>query len=127
MLTVKNAVRVLCAVLLVAGLAVSTGSNAVARPKYKDAISALYPELTKKHGVDGKLSCAVCHPGKSKKDRNNYGVAFGDKLEKKNETAEAKITEALKAAAKEKSATDGKTFGDLIDALELPGTDEKAN
>lgn len=127
MFTVKNAVRVSCAVLLVAGLAVSTGSNAVARPKYKDAISALYPELAKKHGTNGKLSCAVCHPGKSKKDRNNYGVAFGGKLEKSNETDAAKITAALEAAAKLDSATKDKTFGDLIEALELPGTDEKAN
>ena len=48
-------------------------------------------------------------------------------MSKKNETDAAKLKEALETAAKEKSATDGKTFGDLIEALELPGTDEKAN
>lgn len=127
MLTVKNTVRVVCSLALVAALVISSGSNAIARPKYKDAMSTLYPKLAEKHGKNGKLSCAVCHPGKSKKDRNNYGVAVGNALSKKNETDAAKLKEALETAAKEKSATEGKTFGDLIEALELPGTDEKAN
>ena len=86
MLTVKNVVRLMVATAIVAGMFVATGSEAIARPKYKDVMSAAYPELTKKHGTDGKLTCAVCHPDKDKKIRNNYGTAFGKALPKKNET-----------------------------------------
>ncbi|MEZ6062739.1 MAG: hypothetical protein R3C19_20535 [Planctomycetaceae bacterium] len=97
-------------------------------------MSKLYPELAEKFGKDspnGKLlSCTVCHPMKDnqkKKLRNNYGVAFGEGLEKKNEKDEKKLEEAFTKAAKGKSATKDKTFGDLIKDLELPGTDEPAN
>jgi hypothetical protein len=109
-----------------AGLFVTSGSQAVARPKYKDVMSATYAELAKKHGTDGKLTCAVCHPDKDKKIRNNYGAEFGKALTKKNESDEAKIKEALTKAEAGKSATEGKTFGDLIKANELPGTAEAA-
>ena len=126
MLTVKNCVRVAVAGVLAASMFVVTGGQAVARPKYKDAINDKYPDLAKKHGTDGKLTCAVCHPDKDKKKRNNYGVALAGKLEKKNETDMDKIKEALTKTEGEKSKTEGKTFGDLITAGELPGTDEVA-
>lgn len=125
-MTMKTCVKLATAAAVVAGMFVVTGSEAVARPKYKDVMSAAYPELAKKHGTDGKLTCAVCHPDKDKKIRNNYGAAFGKALTKKNETDEAKIKEALTKSEGEKSATDGKTFGDLIKAVELPGTAEAA-
>ena len=95
MLTVKNCVRVAVAGVLAASMFAVTGGEAVARPKYKDAINDKYPDLAKKHGTDGKLTCAVCHPDKDKKKRNNYGVALAGKLEKKNETDMDKIKEAL--------------------------------
>ena len=126
MSTVKNAVRIALAGAVALGLFAAVSSQAVARPKYKDVMSAEYAELAKKHGTDGKLTCAVCHPDKDKKIRNNYGTAFGKALPKKNETDEAKIKEALTKAGGEKSATEGKTFGDLIKANELPGTNEAA-
>ncbi len=126
MLTVKNSVRFLVVGTVVATMFVVTGSEALARPKYKDVANTQYPDLAKKHGTDGKLTCALCHPDKDKKIRNNYGKAFGGKLEKKNESDEAKIKEALTKAEGEKSATEGKTFGDLIKAGDLPGTNEAA-
>ena len=126
MLTVKNSVRFLVAGVVAAALLVVTGSDALARPKYAMVATATYPDLAKKHGTDGKLTCAVCHPEKDKKIRNNYGAAVGKSLTKKNETAEDKIKEALTKAEAEKSATEGKTFGDLIKAGELPGTNEPA-
>jgi len=126
MLTVKNCVRVAVAGVLAASMFVVTGGQAVARPKYKDAINDKYPDLAKKHGTDGKLTCAVCHPDKDKKKRNNYGVALAGKLEKKNETDMDKIKEALTKTEGEKSKTEGKTFGDLITAGELPGTNDVA-
>ena len=104
-----------------------SADTAVARPKYASVMSKQYPDLTKKHGKNGKLSCAVCHPVTSKKKRNNYGVAVGKGLGKKNQSDEAKIKEALTKAEKEKSHVEGKTFGDLIKAGELPGDKKEAN
>ncbi len=123
MVTVKNSVRFVVAGVLAAAMFVVTGGDAFARPKYKDVINTTYPDLAKKHGTDGKLTCAVCHPDKDKKKRNNYGVALSKKLEKKNETDLDKIKEALTKTEGESSATEGKTFGDLIKAGDLPGTD----
>ena len=122
----KNSVRIAVAGFVAAAMFVMTGSNAEARPKYLSVMNGQYPDLAKKHGTDGKLTCAVCHPDKDKKVRNNYGAGFGGKLEKKNESDEAKIKEALTKAEGEKSATEGKTFGDLIKAGDLPGTNEAA-
>ncbi len=126
MLTVKNSVRFVVACVLAASMFVVTGGEAVARPKYKDVINTAYPDLAKKHGTDGKLTCAVCHPDKDKKKRNNYGVALAGKLSKKNESDLDKIKEALTKTEGEKSKTEGKTFGDLIKAGDLPGTNEVA-
>ncbi len=126
MLTVKNSLRFVVVCVLAASIFVVTGGEATARPKYKDVINATYPDLAKKHGTDGKLTCAVCHPDKDKKKRNNYGVALAAKLGKKNESDEAKIKEALTKTEGEKSKTEGKTFGDLIKAGDLPGTNEVA-
>lgn len=129
MLTMKNVVRLVFAGAIMMAFVLSSGSHAVARPKFPGIITGMYPDLAKKHGKDGKLTCAVCHPTTETKKsaRNNYGVAVGKGLTKKNETDEAKIKEAIKAAEKEASATEGKTFGALIEAGDLPGTDEKAN
>ena len=80
MLNVKNSVRVLVAGTVAATMFVMTGSEAMARPKYANVATATYPDLAKKHGTEGKLTCALCHPEKDKKVRNNYGAAFGGKL-----------------------------------------------
>ena len=127
MLTVKNSVRIVVAGAVAVAMFVTTGSEALARPKYANVMNSTYPDLAKKKGTDGKLTCAVCHPKTDKKVRNNYGAAVGGKLEKKNETDEAKIKEALTKAEGEKSATEGKTFGDLIKEGELPGTSDAAS
>ena len=126
MLTVKNSVRIVVAGAVAVAMFVMTGSEALARPKYANVMNTTYPDLAKKKGTDGKLTCAVCHPKTDKKVRNNYGAAVGGKLEKKNETDEAKIKEALTKAEGEKSATEGKTFGDLIKEGVLPGTSDAA-
>jgi hypothetical protein len=126
MLTVKNCVRFAVAGFLAASMFVVTGGEALARPKYLKVLNETYPDLVKKHGTDGKLTCAVCHPEKDKKKRNNYGAALAGNV-KKNESDEGKIKEALTKTESEKSKTEGKTFGDLIKAGELPGTNEVAD
>ena len=130
MLSVRTIGRFLVAGAVMFTVVALNGSTASARPKYVAVMSAMYPELAAKHGKNDKLTCTVCHPAednKKKKLRNNYGVALEKGLAKKNETDEDKIKEAIAKAEKEKSATEGKTFGDLIKELELPGTDEPAN
>jgi hypothetical protein len=80
----------------------------------------------------GKLKeetkCAACHNGgDDKKKRNDFGNALGEVIVgkdvggKKNEPDVAKIKKALEAVAKEKSGTEGKTFGELIKSGKLPG------
>jgi hypothetical protein len=127
MRSVKNLGRFVIAGACLFAIVAMTGDSASARPKYQQVLSKNYPELTKKHGKNGKLSCAVCHPSKSKKKRNNYGVAMGKNVGKKNQSDLEKIKEAIVKAEKEKSKTEGKTFGDLIKAGELPGTKDEAN
>ena len=111
-------------------LAVFSLSTAEARPPYAQKMYSTYEDFGKKHGDESKkrVSCAVCHVKNgartNTKQRNNYGAAVSKGLKKKNDTAN--IVAAIKAAAPMKSATQGKTFGDLIGALELPGTNEPA-
>ncbi|KAA1260273.1 hypothetical protein LF1_28120 [Rubripirellula obstinata] len=82
-----------------------------------------------------KAGCNVCHikrhPDK-KKARNEYGQAVHKYLDKKDfpkdlfksdpEKAKAMILEGFKKAGEMKSS-DGKTFGEKIEAKELPATD----
>lgn len=97
---------------LVAALAVSV-RPAAARPQYNKEFKALYGSKIE------KVSCAICHPEKSKKVRNAYGKAMGAGLGMPNQKDPAKITEALKAAEAVK-APNGKTFGEMIEAGESP-------
>lgn len=119
MINSKSIGRVMLTGACVLSMCLMTAGTAQARPNYLKAFKA---EYGKKYDADTKLTCAVCHPSKSKKERNNYGAAFGKSLTKKNEKDMKALTEALGKAAKEKSATEGKTFGDLIEDGKLPGT-----
>jgi hypothetical protein len=71
-----------------------------------------------------KAGCNVCHFGKEKKNRNDYGKALDKLLDKKTDAKDkAKIQKALDTVAEEKSAA-GPTFGELIKEHKLPGTKE---
>ena len=126
MRSLKNLGRIVVAGTCLFAIVVLTGHTASARPQYSKAMGVQYPDFLKKHGKEGKLSCAICHPTKLKKERNNYGLALSKVVGKKNQKDEAKLKEAFEKAAKEKSATEGKTFGDLIKEGELPGTKDVA-
>lgn len=85
-----------------------------------------YDEFKEKYGSDKEFGkaiddakCFVCHVGKSKKNRNEYGMALGKALSK-NEKDKSKIKEGLGKIESEKSS-DGKTFGELIKEGKLPG------
>lgn len=106
-------------------------SVAEARPQYAKKMYPVYPDFAKKHGDAAKksISCSVCHVKEGAKSnykkRNNYGFEVGKGLGKKNQTDADKIKDAISNAEKGKSATDGKTFGDLIKAGERPGTNDE--
>lgn len=91
--------------------------QAHARPDYCKAFLGHYAE----NKAAAEAKCGICH-GKDKKERNNYGMAFGKALPAPNCKDEAKIKEALKKSEGEKSAVEGKTFGDLIKEGKLPAS-----
>ena len=102
----------------VAGLALFACSDASARPPYCKTFIAEYPKV--EAAKDAK--CAICHPKTDDKEvRNIYGQALS-KFTGQNEKDAAKIKEALKKAEGEKSAVDGKTFGDLLKEGKLPAS-----
>lgn len=90
--------------------------QADARPNYLKKFMGDYPKV--KEAEEKK--CFVCH-GKDKKKRNNFGMALGKALDAEKVMDDDKIEEALKKVEKEDSKTEGKTFGDLLEAGELPG------
>lgn len=95
--------------------------TAQARMQYCKAFIAKYDTVKEAKAT----KCAICHPGKSKKERNDYGQALAKSLAAKNEKDKVKIEAALKKTEAEKSATEGKTFGDLIKDGKLPGAKKK--
>ena len=67
----------------------------------------MYPDVAKKDDVK-TLKCNVCHFGKSKKNRNDYGKAIAKALApkknlKKSDANKEIFDEALKTAAKQKA------------------------
>ncbi len=105
---------------VMAGLALLAAADiAQARPEYN---KGFWEKYDKEIGAQKDVAkCNACHFGTEKKNRNDYGKAVGTALgEPKIKDAE-KIKAALDKAAKEKSATEGKTFGDLIKEGKLPG------
>jgi hypothetical protein len=86
--------------------------------KYIEVEGSELPELSKKE------SCFACHQGKKKKNRNAYGEALSEYLDKKDKKEIEKIVAALETVAAQSSNPDvdgAPTFGELIEAGELPG------
>ena len=103
--------------LAIAGLSlISSVKEVEARPNFKKIWADTYP--------DSKMlvakKCGVCHPGKTKKEKNDYAKAVGKGLGKRKQTDKKIIIKALKDAEKMPSPVEGKTFGDFIKADELP-------
>ena len=103
--------------------------SVIARPPYGDKMAAQYNEFQKKYpDVTGnRVSCSICHTKEGAmtnfRKRNSYGIEVGKGLKEKNDVAS--IESALRKAAAAASDTKGKTFGDLIEALERPGKNPK--
>jgi hypothetical protein len=78
-----------------------------------------------------KAKCNICHEGKVKKNRNDYGKALGELLSRKTDTEnKEKILAALKTVeAKHVNPKDDKspTFGERIRAGKLPVEPKSGN
>ncbi len=103
--------------LAVAGLSMICAENKVeARPNFKNIWAETYP--------DSKMliakKCGVCHPGKTKKEKNDYAAAVFKGLGKRKQADKEIIVKALKDAEKMPSSVPGKTYGDFIKADEIP-------
>ena len=104
--------------LLIGGAVLLNGENtAEARPQYLKGFGKKYSNLASQAKTK---KCFVCH-GKSKKKRNDYAMALGKGLGKKNQKNPETIAAALKKAESAKNAK-GVTFGSLIKDGKLPGT-----
>ena len=100
------------------GVAGMLMDSAHARPKYLAEFTTKYPKLEEKAK---EAKCGICHPDQDKKIRNDYGKAVGGALPEKNAKDSEKIQEAMDKAAKTKiKEGEEKTFGDVIEAGELP-------
>ena len=115
----KSATWLVCGLALAGLVVMSATRPAEARPAYNTEFPKTYPKLEEKHKT---VKCGTCHVGtEDKKTRNDYGKALGKALGAPNVKEADKIKEAMKKIEKEKSSTEGKTFGDLIEAGQLPG------
>jgi hypothetical protein len=95
--------------------------QASARQPYFDGFKEKYAaDADSDYGkLVAETKCFICHVGKSKKNRNAYGMALS-KVIMKMEKDKAKISAAIGKIEGEKSP-DGATFGELIKENKLPG------
>lgn len=120
-----NGTVMVCCLLAAALFMTAAPRQVQARQPYYMWWLETYPDVAKKNDVKTAVKCNVCHVGTSKTKRNDYGKAIAKALSpKKNlkKTPENKdiFADALKTVEQQKSGTEGKTFGDLLQAGELP-------
>jgi hypothetical protein len=121
-----------CVCVLLGIIAVVAGKeSALALPPFNKEWTAKYVEgnsNAKFVEAVGTAKCNVCHMGASKKDKNAYGKAVSKYLTKakyneikEDEAAGRKyILDGLQKTEGEKAAN-GKTFGEMLKAGQLPG------
>jgi hypothetical protein len=122
-----------CLTLVCGLLILNASAPAFAIPAFKKAFDDNYASNAEVKKSSDELKCNLCHFGKSKKNRNDYGRALGEYLKKANFTDDRvkaegdKVKKEYEEAFKKvegMKATDGTTFGDRIKAGKAPGTPE---
>jgi cytochrome c2 len=132
----KHTLSVLVAVFVLGLIMGPAAQPAKAIKQFRDEFVAKYMKPDSQDPKDKAFSAAVdeakcnlCHMGASKKDRNAYGKALDELLDRKTDKDnKEKIAEALDKVAKTKSNLDdpgSPTFGDLISEGKLPCPPEK--
>lgn len=114
--------------VVAAAVALGSARDAFAIKQFADEFKAMYvKEGTPLAAAVESAKCNVCHAGKSKKDRNAYGNALAELLDKDADKKDAaKIQAALAEVAglpSDPAKADSPTFGSLIEAGKLPGGD----
>jgi hypothetical protein len=117
-------------VVLVVG---ASSRPAFAIKEFFDEFKAVYVKPDSSDANDKALvaevetaKCNVCHVGSSKKERNSYGNALADLLDKKEDKKNPeKIRKALDTVAAMPSADGAPTFGELLKQGKLPGAAAK--
>jgi hypothetical protein len=117
-----NALKV-CAAVAVAGMFLTATETSEARPQYRTVFQKHYTKVVE---VNKTITCFVCHSknadGKlDPKTRNIYGQAVMGGIKK--EGGNEKDLELIKAAligAEKGSNGNGKTFGEILQAGQLP-------
>ena len=99
--------------------------EAYAIKQFADEFKAMYvKDGTPLAAAVEEAKCNVCHMGKSKKDRNAYGNALADLLDKKDDAKNVeKIRQSLEKVAampSDPAKPDSPKFGDLIKQGKLP-------
>ena len=115
--------------LAVVGVAVAAGGltrEAFAIKQFADEFKAMYvKEGTPLAAAVDEAKCNVCHLPASTKERNAYGHALAERLDKKEDAKNVeKIKKALEevaALSSDPSKPDAPTFGKLIEEGKLPG------
>jgi hypothetical protein len=114
--------------VVAAGIACVAGGSArdaFAIKQFADEFKAMYvkPGTPLAAAVE-TAKCNVCHAGSSKKERNAYGHALAERLDKKEDAKNVeKIKKALEevaALSSDPSKPDAPTFGKLIEEGKLP-------
>ena len=118
--------RLACAVGVAMAVVAFSARDAHAIKQFFDEFKAVYvKDGTPLAAAVEAEKCNVCHMGKSKKDRNAYGHALAERLDKKEDKENKdKIRQALETVAKESSNpadASAPTFGALIEQGKLPG------
>ena len=120
---------------VVAGAAVAivcAGSSreAFARKQYMDEFKAMYVKTDGANDAEKALAaavetakCNVCHVGSVKKDRNAYGIAMTERLDKNDKDAAKikKVLEEVAALSSDPAKAGSPTFGALLKEGKLPG------
>ncbi len=121
--------------LVVFGLVLSVNlPSAFAIKAFKDQFEAKYVKADSEQPNDKALAeafatakCNVCHEGRSKKNRNVYGTALAELLDKKEDKENTeKIQAALDEVAAKKvdpNDTASPTFGERLADGKLPAGD----
>jgi hypothetical protein len=112
------------------GLGVVLACGATARPAW--AIKQFQDEFKHLYAKEGsplaaeveRVKCNVCHVGKDKKERNAYGKALDERLDKKADKDDKdkirKMLEEVAALPSDPAKADSPTFGALIKEGKLP-------
>jgi hypothetical protein len=104
-----------------------------ARPQYKKVVDDRY-KASKIEAALEEVKCNLCHFGTSKKNRNDFGKALTEHLNKdlfdELKGDADKLNDAITKAldkAEAKANPNGEKYGERISKGELPGTIEEAD